>query len=351
MSRNHLIVEGTDSAFRIRDVGSANGTFVNGSKVSLIELCNGDRIKAGTTVFEVEITEEEGQRVETAAAPVSGDETHFPTRTLSSEELEIDQEVTRRFVKPVQIQSESLGASDDQETLKPLVKEDQGVNVRFSSAPLGAAADRVVPFGDNVQSPAAAAGQSSLSAAAFEQKRLPDSFLMHFRRSKEHSGLWHQVKAGPSTQGRVLDALLRADIQVCLSLIVNRYQLDKLEQGTLDFAVSTAESRALTHALYLLSSKRLEIPLEFYKRCLGKDAVVCVASDQQLDEVWLHGAIDTLSYPSLLYQMVVKSPNRASQLLQGVIFLLFEAPRDDRTSSEGGLCLLYDAGERGHSVR
>lgn len=55
MSRHHLILEGGSDAFRVRDVGSANGTFVNDAKVTVIELCNGDRIKAGETVFEVSV--------------------------------------------------------------------------------------------------------------------------------------------------------------------------------------------------------------------------------------------------------------------------------------------------------
>ncbi|MEM7474054.1 MAG: FHA domain-containing protein [Planctomycetota bacterium] len=58
MSRHHLILEGNESSFRIRDVGSANGTFVNNSKVSSIELCNGDLIKAGETVFEVSVIQD-----------------------------------------------------------------------------------------------------------------------------------------------------------------------------------------------------------------------------------------------------------------------------------------------------
>lgn len=58
MSRHHLILEGHASTFRLRDVGSANGTYVNNSRVSAIELCNGDKIKAGETVFEVSVIQD-----------------------------------------------------------------------------------------------------------------------------------------------------------------------------------------------------------------------------------------------------------------------------------------------------
>lgn len=59
MSRRHLILEGTISSFRVRDVGSANGTFVNNAKVSTVELCNGDRIRAGETTFEVSVLDDD----------------------------------------------------------------------------------------------------------------------------------------------------------------------------------------------------------------------------------------------------------------------------------------------------
>lgn len=55
MSRHHLILEGGAGCFRIRDVGSANGTYVNDAKVATIELCNGDLVKAGETIFEVSV--------------------------------------------------------------------------------------------------------------------------------------------------------------------------------------------------------------------------------------------------------------------------------------------------------
>jgi hypothetical protein len=58
MSRQHLILEGRNHGFRLRDVGSANGTYVNNAKVASIELCDGDQIRAGETVFEVSVIDD-----------------------------------------------------------------------------------------------------------------------------------------------------------------------------------------------------------------------------------------------------------------------------------------------------
>lgn len=92
MSRRHLVLEGVAQAFRLRDVGSANGTFVNAARVSNVELCHGDRVRAGSTVFEVSLLADDdnphrrdGITFTTAArGPAAGD-----SRELSSD--------TRRF--------------------------------------------------------------------------------------------------------------------------------------------------------------------------------------------------------------------------------------------------------------
>lgn len=51
-SRKHCEIRLDGTEFIIRDLGSANGTFVNGQKVSEQPLKNGDRIQIGSTVLE-----------------------------------------------------------------------------------------------------------------------------------------------------------------------------------------------------------------------------------------------------------------------------------------------------------
>jgi hypothetical protein len=46
-SRRHAEILGTGKGFRIRDLGSTNGTFVNGERVEQVELSPGDRIQIG----------------------------------------------------------------------------------------------------------------------------------------------------------------------------------------------------------------------------------------------------------------------------------------------------------------
>ena len=61
-SRHHCLLEIAPPQCFLRDLGSTNGTFVNGLKVDTAHLKNGDRIQGGETVLEVEVsTAEAGQ--------------------------------------------------------------------------------------------------------------------------------------------------------------------------------------------------------------------------------------------------------------------------------------------------
>ncbi len=55
-SRHHCILEIAPPQIFLRDLGSTNGTFVNGIRVETAHLKNGDRIQGGETVLEVEIS-------------------------------------------------------------------------------------------------------------------------------------------------------------------------------------------------------------------------------------------------------------------------------------------------------
>jgi serine/threonine protein kinase len=55
-SRHHCILEIAPPQAFIRDLGSTNGTFVNGMRVDTAYLKSGDRIQGGETVLEVEVS-------------------------------------------------------------------------------------------------------------------------------------------------------------------------------------------------------------------------------------------------------------------------------------------------------
>ncbi|MDH3492864.1 MAG: serine/threonine-protein kinase [Acidobacteriota bacterium] len=57
-SRHHCLLEIAPPQIFLRDLGSTNGTYVNGLKVDAVHLKSGDRIQGGETVLEVELSVE-----------------------------------------------------------------------------------------------------------------------------------------------------------------------------------------------------------------------------------------------------------------------------------------------------
>src|SRR4030095_7476547 len=55
-SRNHCLLEINPPHSFLRDLGSTNGTFVNGQRVKEAFLKNGDQIRGGETIVVVEVT-------------------------------------------------------------------------------------------------------------------------------------------------------------------------------------------------------------------------------------------------------------------------------------------------------
>ena len=59
MSRQHAAVEFTGGGFRLCDLGSTNGTLVNGTLVRARELAHGDRIELGQHVVQLRLEQHE----------------------------------------------------------------------------------------------------------------------------------------------------------------------------------------------------------------------------------------------------------------------------------------------------
>src|SRR5579884_714447 len=79
VSRRHCVIVRSGERFRIRDLDSHNGTFVNGSPVSQQELNDGDRIDIGECAFVFRLRAASASASETVliGAPLTGKtETH-----------------------------------------------------------------------------------------------------------------------------------------------------------------------------------------------------------------------------------------------------------------------------------
>ncbi len=55
VSRRHAVVRQVDAGLAIEDLGSTNGTFVNGLRIEgIVELSAGDQVRFGNTVWRLE---------------------------------------------------------------------------------------------------------------------------------------------------------------------------------------------------------------------------------------------------------------------------------------------------------
>jgi serine/threonine-protein kinase len=68
-SRIHFLVESNPPECRLTDMGSHNGTYVNGRRVHTADLCDGDQIRAGHTVLAVALAAAAGPGEWAPAAP------------------------------------------------------------------------------------------------------------------------------------------------------------------------------------------------------------------------------------------------------------------------------------------
>ncbi len=308
MSRNHLIVEGLDSGFRLRDVGSSNGTFVNDLPISVVELCNGDHIKAGTSVFEVSFSLGDAAPDESLLSTEL--DNHVPTRILGSNSLKaFSEEDTLRY------EFEPEMPAPDPEQAWGAVARDTGY---LKSVPvLNPATEDKRSDGNSSEGL-----PISLTANGLEVALRP--FFSEFLAPVD-GVLWKQVRRSYNlTSTDVVDKLTRANWPATYSLILNRSQLAPQQCNALDYAISIGQARQLTTTLFLLEHSTASVVLEFYKHCLTKDAAVCVVSSESLGRAWVEQAIDMVSYPSMFSELMRKSPSCAVEFARDVHFVLFE---------------------------
>ncbi len=68
-SRIHFLMEVNPPYCRLVDLGSHNGTFVNGQKVLMVDLHHGDQIRAGRTLIQLAVEQEPGEVPSVDLAP------------------------------------------------------------------------------------------------------------------------------------------------------------------------------------------------------------------------------------------------------------------------------------------
>ncbi|HNU09481.1 MAG TPA: serine/threonine-protein kinase, partial [Pyrinomonadaceae bacterium] len=94
-SRHHCILEIAPPQCFLRDLGSTNGTFVNGIRVESVYLKSGDRIQGGETVLEVEVSADPNAYPSSPLSPAGATTPSLITVTCLNCGLPSEAEVSR----------------------------------------------------------------------------------------------------------------------------------------------------------------------------------------------------------------------------------------------------------------
>jgi len=87
VSRKHCELIQNNGSLKLKDLGSSNGTYVNGKRVLEKKLKPGDRVQVGSVVFTVQIDGEPGQIEPLLSAPAQTTTPDDSTRAIESNQI------------------------------------------------------------------------------------------------------------------------------------------------------------------------------------------------------------------------------------------------------------------------
>jgi pSer/pThr/pTyr-binding forkhead associated (FHA) protein len=316
MSRRHLLFEATIGGFRVRDVGSANGTFVNNRKVSVVELQTGDIVRAGMTVLSVSMRN-------------NGENPH------DRDGLSFTQSAT--IQSPNATVSEFVEKSGTVRSLEGLGKFDfdQTVRIPVTEEKPSASSTRSLPTKPCDPQPVAKESSALVT---------PTSALPHDCLGRE---IWWKNYFGPSSvvgvfeQTAIFDgpdgnlaglALTFAKVLKTIA-IVNQSQLTPAGVKFLQRLYDAGMVETVSWSLCFVKMDGYSLVTQLINHCEQQDAMVVLGSPFRLGLAELKPYANSLSYPSMFSQHVLDhDASLRKTLLKNDIFALFEPNRDWKTS-------------------
>lgn len=281
MSRHHLILEGGNASFRVRDVGSANGTFVNNAKISAVELCNGDRIRAGETTFTVSVLEDDQNphakdgfsfSVDSGAA----DNAIAPLRTLDTK--------PRPF--------NSMAGEDSDLTQRAETYASSTVFRENADATMLASGGWWADFG------------FSLSDQPFV-----------FEQTEE-----------PNPESLMSDIVRRLQAEYSITAMVNVEHLGRFAKQLIGSLVEDSPVTWQSTNICSITNNRSREFRQLVDSARGQDAVILLGAKTALEQNWISNIASMVKRPSLLAELV-RDPKSGvvRHMLATLDFVLFES--------------------------
>lgn len=298
LSRRHLLIDSTKQSFRVRDLGSSNGTFLNDNRIDVESLKQGDLIRAGSCVFEVSF-------VKSGENPHESDGTLFG-KTISSFPRE-PSEAQRT------INFDSLPAS---KTTSPEQAEAKKL-LDFESTVLVNAASKSNQPNENIQP---------------NQTLIEHSWLENFE-PEASQGIFRLSRDYVSTRGRFFGILELLGNNQAVSLIVNTSQIASIEPSLKELQKSGHKVEPIANSLALVHGKSASEFEEFLVKQTARDAFICLIHENPLVAADLREFANSFSFPSLFARHILhpEYPCHSYLALNGIA-ALYETDKQGQIS-------------------
>jgi pSer/pThr/pTyr-binding forkhead associated (FHA) protein len=303
MSRHHLIVEATVDSFRVRDVGSANGTFVNNARVLALELCSGDKIRAGSSTFEVSlIPDSESPHARDGLALDVG-VTDKRSSVASSGSVSV---AAPQATSPKSLPRQVIALdADDEETKRPY---SNCISKSVSKSPSGSTSGLNYSRVDR--------HVTELQSSAW--------WLDYFAPTK----VPHVFHEAVDFENRVMDLaglLQMLDTEFRISAVLNVEQLGRFALEVIDEWHQLSRVLDVSSKLCLISSDGSAEFWTLVRNTMRREAVIVFGSHAPLKLEWLQHMSDLLQSPTILNELLSSSTEYLrDELLEQAEFVVFE---------------------------
>lgn len=298
LSRRHLLLDSTQNGFRVRDVGSANGTFLNNQRVTVHALRSGDSIRAGMTTFLVSLRED-GEN------PHDEDGFSFSQTSAANDSVTVPDQETQIDPEPSLSRIRTLDFSNNQH-LESTVKANEPT------------ASKTIESQD-------------LSLDLIPLAPANEDWWKSFFTISQQPNLYEQSEPFASRQGDFVGLLQKFCPKYQFCLIINQSQLLPEGLKLIERLRPTGSIEALSKTLCFVSGEKVNDLWSLINLCLGQDAMVCLGSKRKLDIAELVPFANSLSFPSMFGNHLRSSNSKISSwLVRNDSFALFELDREGK---------------------
>ena len=289
LSRRHLLLDSTQNGFRVRDVGSANGTFLNDQRVTVHALNSGDTIRAGMSSFRISLRENDVNPHQQDGISFNNQaelrQTECPTDSATATQEEQDQLPTsiRTFQFSDRVDYESEFQIQEMSEPQTLSANDITVN------------DLVANVVDIEPSPLDQLYERKRNDAEVARETWWKSFFT----TSHKPYLFEQSKEFLAIQGDFIGLAQKFSATYELSLIINQNQLQSDSLELIERLRHTGAIESLSKTLCFIPGKKVRDLWGLIYLCLRQDAIICIGSRRQVSVSELLPFANSLSYPSM----------------------------------------------------